>query len=183
MVITCPSCQNRYRIAPKDSGPAKARVKCPGCAHIFTISLEQEVPEPPAAPPAAQADSAAEDRPKILIVDDAKFFREMIKDLLADLPAELLTAANGEEAWQTIVTERPRLVLLDINIPGRSGKDILRALRDNRDFDAIRVLVMSGVERGEETAAEMRRAGADDFLNKSFKPRQLEARVRQHLDL
>jgi DNA-binding response OmpR family regulator len=120
----------------------------------------------------------------VLVVDDARFFREMIKDILKELPIELEEAADGDAAWQRITAaDPPRLVLLDLNIPGRSGKEIIAELGKLRNAPEIRVLAMSGVERGEETALELRRIGADDFINKSFKPAELRDRVRKILGL
>lgn len=170
MVITCPECRARYRIDPSASKSSMARVKCPACAHVFAISLQNETAPAPAPP-------------VVLIVDDARFFREMIKDILKSLPIDVITAADGDEAWQLIVSRAPQLVLLDLNIPGKSGKEILQALQGSPDQADVKVLVMSGVERGEETAREVRRIGAEDFISKSFKPSELEKRVRSLLAL
>ena len=119
----------------------------------------------------------------VLIVDDARFFREMIKDILKDLPVELVMAADGNEAWQQITRLVPQLVLLDLNIPGKNGKEILQSLQESSQLDQVKVLAMSGVERGEETASEVRLIGAEDFISKSFKPRELQRRVSNILGL
>ena len=175
MILTCPSCQARYRIDPSASKAKVAKVKCPGCGHTFEVSLVEETPlqnEPPSPL-----------RPVVLIVDDARFFREMIKDILSELPVELDDAADGNEAWQKITTSMPQLVLLDLNIPGKNGKEILQSLQQNPQLDSVKVLAMSGVERGEETASEVRLIGAVDFISKSFKPRELQKRVSDILAL
>ena len=175
MVITCPSCQARYRIDPSAGKSKVAKVKCPGCNHVFEVSLVEE--------PDIQQEEASSGQPVVLVVDDARFFREMIKDILSELPVELVTAADGNEAWQLITTLVPQLVLLDLNIPGKTGKEILQSLQTYSHRDKVKVLAMSGVERGEETASEIRLIGADDFVSKSFKPRDLQARVRNLLGL
>jgi len=172
MVITCPECQARYRIDPAASKSAVARVKCPACQHRFEIPLHNESAAPDAATPAL---------PLVLIVDDARFFREMIKDILKELSIDIITAADGDEAWELMASRTPQLVLLDLNIPGKSGKDILQALQNSPMSSQMKVLAMSGVERGEDTAREVRRIGAADFINKSFKPSELEKRVRSLL--
>ena len=92
-------------------------------------------------------------------------------------------AADGDEAWQQITALVPQLVLLDLNIPGKNGKEILQAMQKSSQLDQVKVIAMSGVERGEETAAEVRLIGADDFISKSFKPRELQDRVRNILGL
>lgn len=175
MLIVCPTCQSRYRIDPSTSKVDVAKVKCPGCQHVFEVSLVEENPIQPTGCPTGQ--------PVVLVVDDARFFREMIKDILKELPVKVVMAADGNEAWQQITALVPQLVLLDLNIPGKNGKEILRSMQESSQFGQVKVLAMSGVERGEETAAEVRRIGANDFISKSFKPRELQDRVRNILGL
>jgi predicted Zn finger-like uncharacterized protein len=175
MIITCPECQARYRIDPAASNSKVARVKCPGCEHTFEVSLAEDNP--------LHKETLSSGRPVVLIVDDACFFREMIKDILTDLPVDLDIAADGDEAWQKISDLRPQLVLLDLNIPGKNGKEILQALKRHAQLDSVKVLVMSGVERGEDVASAVRLLGAVDFISKSFKPRELQKRVRDILAL
>lgn len=175
MVITCPACQARYRIDPSASKAAVAKVKCPKCFHHFEVALT------PAKTPCE--DRPLTGQPLVLVVDDARFFREMIKDILSDLPVDLIMAADGNEAWQKILSLSPQLVLLDLNIPGKTGKEILQSLQESPAHGQLRVLAMSGVERGEQTASEVRRLGASDFINKSFKPSELQSRVRYLLGL
>ena len=176
MVISCPECKGRYRIDPTGSKSKVGKAKCPRCSHVFAIELAgtegQDVERP-----------STGGLPLVLIVDDARFFRQMIKDLLGSLPVEFITAADGDEAWKEITTRLPQLVLLDLNIPGRTGKQILQSLQEEPRFSQVKVLAMSGVERGEQAAAEVRRFGAVDFINKSFKPSELEKRVRNILGI
>ena len=183
MIIACPQCQSRYRINPPAGSKPQARVKCPNCQHTFDITLAAEPVAGEvvtAAPVASEAESA---QPLVLVVDDARFFREMIRDLLADLPIRVETAGDGPEALQKISTLRPALLLLDLNIPGMSGQELISAIRSDDTCSSVRILAMSGVQRGEEAAQDVRRLGADDFINKSFKPRDLQNRVRQILGL
>jgi len=175
MVISCPECKGRYKIDPTASKSKVGKVKCPGCSHIFAIAL--------AGNDGKETATTAPSLPLVLIVDDARFFRQMIMDLLSDLPVEFISAADGDEAWELITTRLPQLVLLDLNIPGRTGKQILQALLEEPRFNLVKVLAMSGVERGEQTAAEVRRFGAVDFINKSFKPSELEKRVKNILGI
>lgn len=175
MILTCPACQSRYRIDPSASKAKVAKVKCPGCDHTFEVSLVES--------PDEESHRNTPTRPVVLIVDDARFFREMIKDILSELPVELEDAADGDEAWQKITGLSPQLVLLDLNIPGKNGKEILLALQQDDHLKAVKVLAMSGVERGDETASEVRHLGASDFISKSFKPRELQKRVRDLLAL
>ena len=184
MIISCPQCRSRYRVKPAIGGKTTARVKCPGCQHTFEIVVEAEPAAPttdiPTASPLATGEVA---RPLVLIVDDARFFREMIRDLLTELPISIETAADGHEALQKIQSLHPSLLLLDLNIPGLSGQELITAVRRHPDGRKIRILAMSGVQRGEATALDVRRLGADDFINKSFKPRDLQNRISQLLGI
>jgi predicted Zn finger-like uncharacterized protein len=174
MVIICPACEAHYRIDPSTTKSHVAKVKCPECKHVFQVSVaEEDIIQP--------KDSSGQ--PVVLVVDDARFFREMVKDILKDLPIKLVMVADGNEAWQQITTLVPQLVLLDLNIPGKDGKQILNSLQESPHLDQVKVLAMSGVERGEETASALRLIGADDFISKSFKPRELQDRVRNILGL
>jgi len=175
MIITCPACKGRYRINPSGCKAKVAKVKCPGCAEVFEITLVEEG--------SADKQEITPTSPVVLVVDDARFFREMIKDILKDLPVELVMAADGNEAWDVISSQQPQLVLLDLNIPGKSGKEILQALKGLPQLSGVKVLAMSGVERGDETASQVKAIGATDFINKSFKPRELQSRVKEILGL
>lgn len=174
MIITCPACEGRYRIDPSASKSDVAKVKCPACKEVFEVSLKEDCPE---------QKQPSTGSPVVLVVDDARFFREMIKDILKDLPVELIMAADGNEAWDKINSATPQLVLLDLNIPGKNGRQILRALQEGEISAKVKVLAMSGVDRGEETASEVKAIGATDFINKSFKPIELQRRVQELLGL
>jgi CheY-like chemotaxis protein len=121
--------------------------------------------------------------PVVMVVDDAHFFREMVKDILKILPVELVLVAEGNDAWQQISSLVPQLVLLDLNIPGKNGREILQLLQSSPLSGQVKVLAMSAVERSEEVATEVRQLGAVDFISKSFKPSELQNHVRHILGL
>lgn len=171
MIIQCPHCAARYRIDPDKVPKDQARAKCPKCASVFQVDLLA----------GAGAEPAAEAAKTVLVVDDSKFFRELILDVLRPLALTFLTAADGSEALQTIRRERPDVVILDLHLPVKSGYELLREVRADESLKGIRLLAMSGVFRTEADAAEVRLAGADDFLHKSFKPEELRRRVTRLL--
>ncbi|TLM60385.1 MAG: response regulator [Deltaproteobacteria bacterium] len=186
MIIACPQCRARYRIKPPADDKPLVRVKCPSCQHTFELSVEADAVSAASAPSAAPTEipgQREETRPLVLVVDDARFFREMIRDLLADLPVSLETAGDGREALEKIRALHPSLLLVDLNIPGMSGQELIEVVRHEPGGREIRILAMSGVQRGDEAAHAVRSIGADDFINKSFRPRDLQERVRQLLKL
>lgn len=116
------------------------------------------------------------------MVDDSAFFRELILDVLRPLKRDILMAGDGREALQAIRENRPSLVILDLNLPGMNGYELIRAVRSDSDLKDIRLLAMSGVFRKENEVRDVKQAGADDFVSKSFKPEQLLQRVNRLLE-
>lgn len=108
----------------------------------------------------------------ILIADDHPATRRGIKEILADaLPsAQFGDAANVDELMQTLSETKYDLVLLDINMPGRSGLDALQDIK--RLFPEIPVVIVS-VHSEEQYAEPSLRLGAAAYVNKNSAPEKL----------
>lgn len=171
MIIQCPQCAACYKIDPTKTRKNVVRVKCPKCADVFQVDLPKPQGADATAPPA-----------QVLVVDDSKFFRELILDVLRPLNLGIITAADGIEALQAIRERSPALVILDLNLPGKNGYELIREVRADASLKGTRLLAMSGVFRKETEVLEVKQAGADDFINKSFKPKQLQQRVTSLLE-
>jgi len=185
MTIQCPECDARYRIDSSRVIKAVARVKCPQCAAVFEVNLRRMPAEPPAAAQASAGTglgAASSTAAEVLIVDDSKFFRELIADVLKPLQLHFHMAGDGDEALQIIRQRKPALVILDLSLPGMSGYELIRQVREEPSLRNLRLLAMSGVYRNETDAADVQAAGADDFVSKSFKPEQLQVRVKKLLE-
>ena len=105
---------------------------------------------------------------RILIVDDAAFMREMLRDLLTEEGFEIAAeAADGDEAVAAYSEYSPDLVMLDIVMPRKSGLEALREIVA-RDPDAT--IVMCSALGQESLVMEALEAGAKDFVVKPFKP-------------
>ena len=179
--IQCPQCQSRYRFDPSRANKTVVRIKCPGCGHAFQVDLST-LKEPPLAGFAAEVTSdPVPALKKLLIVDDSKFFLELILDILKSLDVQFLTAADGEEGLRIIRQEKPALVLLDLNLPRMNGYELIKEVRDDLQLSQVRLLAMSGVFRKDDDISEVYRGGANDFISKSFKPEQLLERVNKLL--
>lgn len=170
MIIQCPACHARYRIDVTRTDKPRVRVKCPKCAEGFEVAVPHDQPS-----------EAPDPRPLILVVDDAKFFREVIADILAPLDCRLQLAGSGEEGLELVRQLRPALVILDLKLPGMSGHELIGALRADTSLAGIRILAMSSVFRQDDEVHKILLAGADEFLNKSFTPEHLLNRVRRLL--
>lgn len=112
---------------------------------------------------------------KIFVVEDE---RQLCDDIAEDLELERYTVErcyDGLEAWERILVESYDLVILDLNLPGMDGLDILRAVR--REKPEQRVLILSARSTLADRVAGLD-LGADDYLTKPFALEELEARVR-----
>jgi two-component system KDP operon response regulator KdpE len=113
--------------------------------------------------------------PKILIVDDEAPLRRALRASLAASGFQVAEAGNGEEALEVYSSLKPDLVLLDINMPGASGVEVCRSLRS---MEAEAGIVMVTVRDSEDDKVRALEAGADDFVTKPYRLRELVARMR-----
>jgi two-component system, cell cycle response regulator DivK len=116
---------------------------------------------------------------RILVVEDHADNRQIIRDMLAPTDYEI-TAENGEEALAAIAKQRPDLILMDIQLPVMDGYEVTRRIKADPALESIPIIaVTSYALSGEEKKA--RAAGCDEYVPKPFSPRQLLAKIRQHL--
>jgi DNA-binding NarL/FixJ family response regulator len=116
----------------------------------------------------------------LLIVDDDAAFREFVHSLLGRIGHPIVEATDGDEALEAALAERPSLVVLDIDLPGASGYEICRALRDAYGED-LPIIFVSGRRTEQLDLVAGLLIGADDYLVKPFQAAELLARVRRHL--
>lgn len=112
---------------------------------------------------------------RLLIVEDEKQICDMVAKSLYAAGYEVDTCYDGEEALECILSEDYDLVVLDLNLPGMDGMEILKELR--RYNDETKVIILSA--RGQVAdKVEGLDAGANDYMEKPFHLQELEARVR-----
>ncbi len=113
--------------------------------------------------------------PKILIVDDEAHIRLLIEQTLEELEdegAKLLTAANGEEALETIKAEKPQLVFLDVMMPKMNGFDVCNTVKNELGLDDIYIVMLTA--KGQEFDKERgKEVGADIYMTKPFDPDEM----------
>jgi DNA-binding NtrC family response regulator len=117
--------------------------------------------------------------PAVLVVDDERLIRWTLSEALKEWGYAPVEAADAGAALSLYDSERPSLVLLDINLPDRSGLDVLREIR-GRDPEAPVIMVTAAMLV--ENAVAALRAGAYDFVGKPINLEELQVTVRNALD-
>ena len=120
--------------------------------------------------------------PKVLIADDSRFQREMLAMLLSPRGFEAIFAGDALQAWMFALRSNPQLILLDINMPGGTGIEVLKRLRMSSKTQQIPVIVVSG-EDNPATEALVWSLGAASFLHKPVERERLYAAVDSALHL
>jgi phosphate regulon transcriptional regulator PhoB len=114
---------------------------------------------------------------KILVVEDEPDIRKLVQYNLAQERFKVLEAEDGEQALKILQRDRPNLLILDLMLPGLSGIELCRILRDRTDTARLPILMLTA-KAGETDRVLGLEMGADDYLTKPFSPRELVARVR-----
>jgi DNA-binding response OmpR family regulator len=121
----------------------------------------------------------------VLIVDDEAHLRMLIQQTLEDLEdegIELVTAANGEEAIEKILTLNPALVFLDVMMPKLSGFDVCRRVKHALGLHGVFIVLLTA--KGQEIDRQKgQEVGADLYMTKPFDPDALLRKAREVLAL
>jgi len=117
---------------------------------------------------------------RILVVEDQPDNRQIIRDLLTSAGYQLVEAEDGEMGVRLAESERPDLILMDIQLPVLDGYEATRRIKANPDLRAIPIIVVTSYAlSGDDEKA--RAAGCDGYVAKPFSPRALLATIRTFL--
>lgn len=114
---------------------------------------------------------------RLLVVEDDDDLREVLVESLRREGYEVLTAADGERALEVVDQEQPDLVCLDVMMPGLDGIEVCRRLRADPRFEDLPILMLTA-KADEADAVLGLGVGADDYVTKPARPKELQARVR-----
>ncbi len=118
--------------------------------------------------------------PTILVADDDIDILSLITRHLRTMGVKLLEASDGEDALRIAQREKPNLVILDVMMPGMSGWEVCRAIRDDERLANTGVIMLTGIgERLNEMTSPL--YGADEFIDKPFELGELDTKVRKVL--
>jgi DNA-binding response OmpR family regulator len=110
----------------------------------------------------------------VLVAEDDELTARLVVETLREAGYRVIRGRDGDEALELARAEQPSLMVLDLNMPGRRGYEVLRlTLQQARP---PRVLILTALGRA-EVEREMRGLGADDFMSKPFSPAELAHRV------
>lgn len=133
---------------------------------------------PPARPAErSSTGGAASQRPWVLVVDDEEHIRLICRSFLHGDTMECDVAAGGTAALAMLAKQPYDLMLLDVNMPGMSGLELVRRVRENAPSANLKIIMFSGHMEGDDMAPLLQ-AGVDDFLTKPFTGVQLVARIK-----
>jgi excisionase family DNA binding protein len=150
---------SRFRRIPRDQ--------------LFTFMRDNGIP----------TDSLESGKRKVLIVDDDQELVELITDVLErDGRFETRSVNNGFDAGMMVKEYRPDLIVLDVMLPDINGKEVCQRVRSDHTMDDVRIVCISGMVE-EDKVAELRAAGANDFMHKPFEVEKLVDRMCHHLDI
>lgn len=120
---------------------------------------------------------------KALIVDDDRELVELLQDVLdADGRFEVRAVNNGFDAGMMVRDYRPDVIVLDVMLPDINGKEVCQRVRSDSTLDDVKIICISGMVE-QDKIADLRAAGANDFLQKPFEVDTLVNRVCRLLDM
>jgi DNA-binding response OmpR family regulator len=119
----------------------------------------------------------------LLVVDDNVDNADLLRDYLTSRGYHVVVAHGGDEALAQFEQTRPALVLLDIMMPGRSGWDVCRLMKQHAEHGKnVRVIMVTALKDWDDKQSALQQ-GADDYLTKPIDFKDLNARVERNLAL
>ncbi len=118
----------------------------------------------------------------VLIADDEPNLRLLVNASIASDAYRVVEAEDGDEAWRLLLEHRPAVALLDVQMPGRTGLELARAIKSEPELSSTRVILLTSKAQEADIQAGLA-AGADRYLTKPFSPLELLTVVEDALGL
>ena len=140
---------------------------------LFTFMRDNGIP----------TDALESGKRKVLIVDDDEELVELLSDVFEkDARFDVRTANNGFDAGMLVKEYRPDLVVLDVMLPDINGKEVCQRVRSDTTLQSVKIICISGMVE-QDKVAELKAAGADDFMHKPFNVERLLDRACDLLEI
>ena len=150
---------SRFRRIPRDQ--------------LFSFMKENGIP----------TDALDSGKRKVLIVDDDEELVELLVDVFErDGRFDIKTANNGFDAGMLVKDFRPDVVVLDVMLPDINGREVCQRVRSDSSLDDVQIICISGMVEADKVA-DLKLAGANDFMQKPFAVEKLIERACELLDL
>jgi DNA-binding response OmpR family regulator len=118
----------------------------------------------------------------LLVVDDNLDNADLLRDYLESRGYHVIVAHSGDEALAQFEDARPSLVLLDVMMPGRSGWDVCRLMKQHPHGKSVRVIMVTALKEWDDKQSALKE-GADDYITKPIDFSDLSARINRNLAL
>jgi len=148
-------------------------------AHNREVAIDLDETLPP-VPGEQGTPSDAQEKQRVLVVEDSKTIASVVKYFLELEGFEVLQAKDGNSGLASARRDHPHVIVTDYNMPGMDGMAMVKALRADAATRGIAVLMLTSEESVEKEAQALE-AGVDDYILKPVEPRRLAARVRSVL--
>ncbi|HEY1187801.1 MAG TPA: PAS domain S-box protein [Gemmata sp.] len=161
------------RLVELHGGRVTAESRGPGQGSTFTVRLPLDLTRQQAVPGAGQAGDGAATSLRVLVVDDNRDAAESLAMILEMKGHEVRTAHDGPEALRVLGTYLPRLILLDLGLPGMTGFEVARKVRESNALRGVTLAALTGWGQ-EEDRRRTREAGFDYHMVKPADPAELD---------
>ena len=127
------------------------------------------------------------DCPKVLVADDEQECIDFVRQTLADMPCEVISAMDGEEALQVARSQQPGLIILDIQMPKRTGFEVFAELRGDDKLASVPVIMLTavtsriGMKFSAQDMGEYMGSQPEAYIDKPIEPIVLKQTVKRLL--
>ena len=119
---------------------------------------------------------------KIMVVDDEESLLELLRAVLEGENYEVITANNGEDALEKLKTIKPDLVLLDMMMPGMSGREVCEKIRADPETKDIKVAFLTVAKFSDSGKDTLKKMGVSDYITKPFDNVDLLNRIKKIIE-
>ena len=118
---------------------------------------------------------------KILLVDDEKNLRILVKEVLSDKGYTVRDAASGMECLKKLKTFRPDLIIMDMMMPKMNGFETIKEIRNDHKNDDIKIVVLTVSKVAEAAKFQLSKYNVSDYINKPFDNEELIKRLKKFI--